>query len=323
MRPASARPSASPAQPALRRRRRRPDALLDWGERSVTTELGKAFGIPHSSREHERLYRATLQAVANGLVLGRGRHGVVVALSNDPSDPRFKLAAKLVHKQFTPSRGREPSFHRSVAHSLHLQNEVAAMAKLSAADSFTLPLYCAFQDDEYVILVMERACCSLKQLIQHTDEHELDQLLAFQQAHALKFVSFCTLVSAALLHACWTLQRARLVHHDIHPAQVLVTSDGRPRLADLGQCSVLRAPDAKEILPPLGRRDFCRPAKLGPLQGAEVDGYGCGATLWVTWKGALDQRERVQREWARHDDRDELQARRPRTRRHLRAASLR
>ena len=117
-RPASARPAASPAQPAPRRRRRRPDALLDWGERSVTTELGKAIGIPHSSREHERLYRATLQAVANGLVLGRGRHGVVVALSNDPADPRFKLAAKLVHKQFTPSRGREPSFHRSVAHSL-------------------------------------------------------------------------------------------------------------------------------------------------------------------------------------------------------------
>ena len=75
----------------------------------------------HSSREHERLYRATLLAVREGLVIGRGRHGVVVALSNDPHDPRFRLAVKIVCKVFTASRGKEPSFHRMVSHTLHLQ----------------------------------------------------------------------------------------------------------------------------------------------------------------------------------------------------------
>jgi len=51
----------------------------------------------------------------------------------------------------------------------------------------------------------------------------------------------------ALLHGCWRLQKARLIHHDIHPAQIL---DG-----------------LKQLLSPLGRRDFCLPAKLCPLQG--------------------------------------------------------
>ena len=269
-----------------------------WMEGSVTTALGADMGFD-SEREHDRLYRATLHAVADGLVIGRGRHGVVVALCNEPSEPEFSLAVKIVSKVFSPSRGKEPSFHRVVSHTLHVQNEVAAMAKLSAETTFVLPLYCAFQDDSYVYLVMERACCSLKQLIQHADDMEQQQLLAFQNAHPLKFLAFCSLTTVALLHACWTLQRARLIHHDIHPAQLLVTRDGRPCLADLGQCSVIPEDGRKQLLPPLGRRDFCRPARLGPLQGAEVDGYGCGATLWVTWKGCYDGANRIQREWNR------------------------
>ena len=65
-------------------------------------------------------------------------------------------------------------------------------------------------------------------------------------------------------------------------------------MCDLGQCSVIPPDGRKQLLPPLGRRDFCRPAKLSPLQGAEVDGYGCGATLWVTWKGSYDQIKKVE-----------------------------
>ena len=292
------------------RRRRNPANSRSriWPESCITTALGAERGMD-SSRELDRIYRATMQAMADGLILGRGRHGVVVALTNDPSDPRFSLAVKIVSKVFVPSKNREGSFHRVVSHTLHVQNEVAAMAKLSDKSNFVLPLYCALQDDAYVYLVMERACCSLKQLIQHADEVEERQLLSFQEDHALKFLSFCTLTSAALLHAAWTMARARLVHHDIHPAQILVTSRGRPCLADLGQCSVIAPDGRKTLLPPLGRRDFCRPAKLGPLQGAEVDGYGCGATLWVTWKGCYDALNRVQREWNRHEERQVLQER--------------
>lgn len=280
--------------------------VVSWAERTVVTPLGRALGL-HTENQQFRLYRATLQAIVNGMVLGRGRHGVVMALSNDPSDPRFRLAVKIVHKYFTPSKGKEPSFHRAVAHTLHLQNEVAAMAKLSAENTFLLPLYCAFQDDLYVYIVCERGCCTLKQLIQHSHEDELQQLLAFQQAQPLKFLSFCMLMSLSMLHACWAMQNARLIHHDIHPAQILVTADGRPRLSDLGQCSVISVDQRKQLLPPLGRRDFCRPAKLGPLQGPEVDGYGCGATLWVTWKGSYDQVKKVEREWNKHEERELLQ----------------
>ena len=256
---AAMRPPSAPSDKSSTRRRRR-DEFSNWAERSVTTALGAARGF-EASKEHEKLYRATLQAVVDGLIIGRGGHGVVLALSNDKADPRFSLAVKVIHKEFTTSKGKEPSFHRTVAHPLHLQNEVAAMAKLSSTSNFILPLYCAFQDDLYVYLVCERGCCTLKQLIQHSHEDELQQLLAFQQAQPLKFLSFCMLMSLSMLHACWALQRARLIHHDIHPAQILVTADGRPRLSDLGQCSVIAVDQRKQLLPPLGRRDFCRCAR--------------------------------------------------------------
>ena len=194
---------------------------VSWAEKTVVTPLGRALGL-HTENQQFRLYRATLQAIVDGMVLGRGRHGVVMALSNDPADPKFRLAVKIVHKYFTPSKGKEPSFHRAVAHTLHLQNEVAAMAKLSAENTFLLPLYCAFQDDLYVYIVCERGCCTLKQLIQHSHEDELQQLLAFQQAQPLKFLSFCMLMSLSMMHACWSMQNGRLIHHDIHPAQVRV-----------------------------------------------------------------------------------------------------
>ena len=72
------------------------------------------------------------------------------------------------------------------------------MAKLSSTSNFILPLYCAFQDDEYVYLVMERGSCTLKQLIQHSHEDELRMLLDFQHDHALKFLSFCMLMRCAI-----------------------------------------------------------------------------------------------------------------------------
>ena len=102
------------------------------------------------------MYRSALRALADGLLLGRGRHGVVVALTNDVSDMHYGLAVKIVHKLFTPLKGREPSFHRSVCHPLQVLNETAAMATLSDSHaSFVIPLYCAFQDDQYVFLVMQ------------------------------------------------------------------------------------------------------------------------------------------------------------------------
>jgi len=30
------------------------------------------------------------------------------------------------------------------------------------------------------------------------------------------------LMSLSMMHACWSMQNGRLIHHDIHPAQVRV-----------------------------------------------------------------------------------------------------
>ncbi|KOO24958.1 hypothetical protein Ctob_002452, partial [Chrysochromulina tobinii] len=167
-----------------------------------------------SEREHDRLYRATLLAVTHGLIVGRSRYGLVVALIEDPADPYSSLAVKIVSKVLaTTGNGKEFSFHSTCR---------TKFAKLSAASTFVLPLYCAFQDDGCDYLVIGGACCSLKQLIQHADGAERGdaaQELSFQDAHPLKFLSFGLLMSVAFLHACWSMQCARLIHPDIHPAQ--------------------------------------------------------------------------------------------------------
>jgi hypothetical protein len=63
-----------------------------WPESSFST-AGAALGLD-SEREHDRLYRATLLAVTHGLIVGRSRYGLVVALIEDPADPYSSLAVR-------------------------------------------------------------------------------------------------------------------------------------------------------------------------------------------------------------------------------------
>jgi hypothetical protein len=88
-------------QPRRRRTRTADRRRLVWPHGSVCTPAGAARGLG-AEREQDRVYRATMRAVVRGHVLGRGRHGVVVGLTDDPDDPWFNLAVKIVSKVFVP-----------------------------------------------------------------------------------------------------------------------------------------------------------------------------------------------------------------------------
>ena len=52
-------------------------------------------------------------------------------------------------------------------------------------------------------------------------------LLSFQDAHPLKFLSFGLLTSVALLHACWSMQCARLIHPAMAGRASMISSKAR------------------------------------------------------------------------------------------------
>ena len=110
------------------------------------------------------------------------------------------------------------------------------MAKLSSTSNFILPLYCAFQDDEYVYLVMERGSCTLKQLIQHSHEDELRMLLDFQHDHALKFLSFCMLMRCAISARC-SRAMLRAIRRTFSDAAASLRSAARRCSTAAGRCS--------------------------------------------------------------------------------------
>jgi hypothetical protein len=69
------------------------DGYGDHHRTAAATSIGGELGLD-SEREHDRLYRATLLAVTHGLIVGRSRYGLVVALIEDPADPYSSLAVR-------------------------------------------------------------------------------------------------------------------------------------------------------------------------------------------------------------------------------------
>jgi serine/threonine protein kinase len=86
-----------------------------------------------------------------------------------------------------------------------------------------------------------------------------------------------------------------IIHRDVKPANILLTSDGRARLADLGLAKDLEA-DAGLTRPGkgLGTPNFMAPEQFSDAKNADVrcDVYSLGATLYTAVTGELPFRAR-------------------------------
>lgn len=97
-----------------------------------------------------------------------------------------------------------------------------------------------------------------------------------------------------LIHALCYLKKRRCCHGDIHPENVLVSTDGKALLCDFGEADAVRE-TATGTLSPLrvsaGHEGFMAPEKLnvGPFgyNGFDADTYAAGAVLYVFLCGFL------------------------------------
>ena len=161
-----------------------------------------------------------------------------------------KVAVKLIRQELTGDRSVADRFLRE-----------ARLADKIGGEEFVKVHHCGSDDGQYYIIM------------EYVDGGGLDKLLAREKVLSVeRAVSIALAVARGLRKAL--LHEDRIIHRDIKPENILITADGRVKIADLGLAKALAAPkpaDASgtQVLAVMGTPGYMAPEQT--MDTASVD----------------------------------------------------
>lgn len=181
------------------------------------------------------------------IVLGTGAFSrVFLAFAKDSNE---LVAMKIMEK----------SFIRNKLEYVNVKNELGALIALQddAISNCIINLLFAFQDSKYLYIGMEIASGTLRDYIDNMQA--INELTGkFNIACDLKTARF---LIAELVIAVQYIHQKGIIHRDLNPNNILLSSDGHVRLADFGTAILLVNEDPAK--PPLatfvGLADYIPP----------------------------------------------------------------
>ncbi|MCA8925665.1 MAG: tetratricopeptide repeat protein [Planctomycetes bacterium] len=191
--------------------------------------------------------------------LGRGANGVVYR-AWDPERSE-DVAVKVLTEVGEKKRAR-------------FETEVRTLARLRHPNLVTVLAYGEHQGHPYLVMELVRG---------GSLQHELEQRGGIPAARAVRIAQSLA-QAVAYAHSC------SVIHRDIKPDNVLITSEGEPKLTDFGMARDLDATHARLTQ---SRASMGTPGYWAPEQAAGkteqigelTDVYGLGATLYAMLTG--------------------------------------
>ncbi|XP_034181114.2 uncharacterized protein LOC117604773 isoform X1 [Osmia lignaria lignaria] len=237
--------------------------------------------------------------------IGQGSYGIVKLAYNEEDDTHY--AMKILSKKKLMKKagifGRMAPGRKGAANPLaKVYREIALLKKLDHPNVVKLVEVLDDPDEDNLYLVFELV--QRGEILQIPTDKPLDEetarkkfrdvVMGVEYRKSLSMVRRPRVELSLKFSFLFTVHYQRIVHRDIKPSNLLVDSDGRIKIADLGVSAELRA--SGELLSgPAGTPAFAAPETTTPgahYSGTPCDIWSMGATLYslvtgrVPWDGA-------------------------------------